>query len=67
MVTFEGMVIAYPEDRPPCLVPEPCNYQGTLWGYANATSEEARQAVKVCQKEWPSWSVDPDLERLARK
>lgn len=58
-------VIAYPGDRPPILTSEPCDYRGSLWRYAPATPENARQALDAHRREWSDWGVDDALEALA--
>jgi hypothetical protein len=58
-------VIAYPGDRPPFLCPRPCDYYGQLWKYAEATPQNAAEALRVHERDFPDWSPDEELMRLA--
>lgn len=58
-------VIAYAGDRPPIIVPEPCNYSGALWTYRPATPEEARRALEHHAAAWSDWAADNELVALA--
>lgn len=58
-------VIAYPGDRPPIVVPSPCNYDGATWRYFPATPDEARRALAHHAREWADWSPDDQLVFLA--
>ncbi len=65
-MTTEGKVIAYPGDRPPMLVTEPCSFGGAVWQYAEATPQNAAAAIAVHDRDWSDWTVDDGLLDLAR-
>jgi hypothetical protein len=58
-------VIAYPGDRPPFLCPRPSDYRGHLWRYVEATPQNAAEALRVHERDFPDWSPDEELMRLA--
>lgn len=63
---MNDFVIAIPDNRPPMLVPTPCNYRGCIWLYLDATPENARRAMEEHDRHWSDWSPDDALVRLAQ-
>lgn len=58
-------LIAYPGDRPPMVVPAPCDMRGLMWTYFPLTPEHAQGALRYHARRWADWSPDPELVTVA--
>jgi hypothetical protein len=60
-------VIAYPGDRPPYLCQTPCGYRGPSWRFDAATPEQAAEALRIHERDFPGVAPDEQLVRLAAR